>query len=185
MSEETTQVNPAPETTPGGDQTPKNDETQEGSKDVQTLDAQRLHWKGKAEKSEVERQALQAKLDTLSPPPVQVEKKVEQSKDPANNDLLEFAVFNREYDKEDLTELDTIARAKGITLTAAADSRLFRGYVSEKKREADANGGMPTNAERSPSFDREEDFSKISPSQVGSMTTEQFEKYESWLKSQG
>lgn len=154
---------------------------------VQSLQAQKLHWREKALKAD---EALKAKADAPADQdddkPAKKAKKTDYDPDELIRRAKTEILLQNKYpdlDDNDLKLAKTHAEAQGKTLTDVVDSEFFQAYLNDKRAQVAA-----ANASADPSNrtgNATPDWSKYErdPSLVHGLDKENRKKFTSWLEA--
>ncbi len=149
------------------------------SKKVDTLFAQKDHWRNKAKKQAEELEALRSKA--TEPPKEVAPKKAEKIDHDARYQRLELKSEFSDLSYDMIDKAVAFSKVQGKTPQEVIASDFFSGYVkseADKKRAAEATPS-PSNRSGSSTVD----FEQVKSGDISKMSKEQFAKYKVFLKS--
>ena len=131
---------------------------------VQTLQAQKTHWREKAKKLESELATVKTQIPKPTEPAP-----IETKQDDSDwKRKIEFTVSHKEYDSEDINKLLTLSKGLGVDLEKAKEDPMFKAYYNAKQEQLAKEGTTPVSG-RSP---------KVAPPKpIEQMSREEHEAY--------
>lgn len=154
-------------------------------KSLKSYKAQKEHFQTKFQKEKEAREALEAKFNSLSAKeeePTPKKKQKEDTTDAEWRERLEFMALNAgKIDPSDLEELSSIAKIKGIKLSEAMETDLYKGYLKVKEEKTSEANTVPTAGSDSPVVGKYSNFEKVKPEDISQMSAEDFQKYKEYL----
>lgn len=157
------------------------------SKKVESLSAQKKHFRTKYEKAAQERDAALKELEQFrgSNEP---KEKPKATKADVNAELLErveraeLRLAHPDLTQEQISKAMKWAAAEGVDTSTFIQSPEFQAILGAQKEQQAAESSTPNPSSRSGSG--AVDFSQVTPDQIASMDDASYEKYQKWMKEQ-
>lgn len=148
---------------------------------IKTLMAQKKHFRDKYENESTTRVGLEKKIQELSPKDEPKAKKEDKTSDEEWRQRMEFAITNRDLNKDDLDTVFRLSKSFDLQPGDILNHDVFKAYQKVKEEKASTANTTPTPGSESPVLNSFSNFEKVQPSDISKMDSATFAKYEKWL----